>query len=169
MEGWIKLHRKLLDWEWHDDPNTLSLFIHLLLKANHKGKRWRGQLVESGQVITGRRSLSKATGLSEQSVRTSLEKLKSTREVTIKSTNRFSIITIVKWGDYQAKKSESTSKSTSQTPTSNQQVTTNKNDKNDKKKRKGGLKFSWKQKELEKTSSLLKWNDLKKKARKESK
>ena len=52
MEGWIKLHRKILDWEWYDDINTKVLFLHLLLTANHEEQKWRGKIIERGQLIT---------------------------------------------------------------------------------------------------------------------
>ena len=44
--GWIKLHRKFLKWEWYSDINTKSLFLHLLLTANHKDKQWQGITVK---------------------------------------------------------------------------------------------------------------------------
>jgi biotin operon repressor len=99
--GWIKLHRKILEWEWYSDTNVMRVFLHLLLKANHKEKTWKGVVVPEGCLITGRRSLSRALGMSEQSVRTSLEKLKSTNELTIKSTNKYSLIQLNNWGMYQ--------------------------------------------------------------------
>jgi hypothetical protein len=45
MNGYIKLHRKLVDWEWYTDIPTKTLFIHLLLVANHKPNKWRGMLL----------------------------------------------------------------------------------------------------------------------------
>ena len=92
MEGWIKLHRKLTEWEWYKDNNTKSLFIHLLLMANHKDGRFQGQEGKRGQLITGRKVLSVQTGLSEQQIRTGLNKLISTNEITIKTTNKNSLI-----------------------------------------------------------------------------
>ena len=134
MDGWIKLHRKLLEWEWYRDSNTLHLFLHLLLQANHQPTRWRGLPIEQGQVLTGRHLLSKQTGLSERSIRTSLTRLKTTNELTIKTTSRFSIITIVKYNEYQIKDKQTTNKTTSKTtnerPANDQQTTTSKNDKN---------------------------------------
>lgn len=123
MEGWIKLHRKIKDWEWYNDSQTLHLFIHLLLSANSKNKNWHGIEVKRGQVIVGRRKLSKLTGISERSVRTSLKRLKSTHELTIKTTNKYSIITICNYESYQMTKSESDQQSD---PQSDQQVTTTK-------------------------------------------
>ena len=127
--GWVKIHRQFLEWEWYDDANTKIMFLHLLLKANHKDKKYRGQLVKRGSLLTGRELLSKETGLSEMQVRTSLNKLKSTNEITIKSSNKGTEIQIVKYNDYQVV----TNEVTNEQPASNQQVTTNKNVKKEKK------------------------------------
>ena len=128
MSGWIKIHRKILDWEWYDDSNTFRLFMHLLLKANHKDKKYRGIVVKTGSILTGRDLLSMETGLSVQQVRTCLERLKSTNEITINSGRQGTIIQIVKYKDYLV----STNDSTVNQPQDNQQVTTNKNIKNNK-------------------------------------
>lgn len=125
-KGWIKLHRSLLDWEWYDDNNTKILFLHLLLKANHKDKSYRGKVIKKGCLLTGRQLLSMETGLSIMQVRTSLSKLKSTNEITIKSSSQGTEIQINNYKDYQ----EVTSELTDEQPTSNQRVTTNKNVKN---------------------------------------
>lgn len=103
MDGWIKIHRKMLDWEWYDDINTKVLFIHLLLTANHKEQKWRGQTILRGQRLTSLQHLAEETELSVQQTRTSLNKLKSTNEITIKSTNKNTLITIEKYNDYQDK------------------------------------------------------------------
>ena len=120
--GWIKIHRKLLEWEWYDEPNTFRLFIHLLLKANHKPKNYRGVNIEAGQIMTGLTLLSQQTGLSIQKIRTSLNNLKSTNEITSKTNNKGTVIQIVKYKDYQV--------ITNEQQTNNKQTTTNKNDNN---------------------------------------
>lgn len=128
MQGWIKLHRQLLEWEWYDDVNTFRLFIHLILKASHKERKYKGVTIKIGQVMTGRKILSMETGLSEQKIRTSLERLKSTNEITIESSSQGTIIQLVNYEKYQV----ATDGSTNDQPTINQQVTTNKNVKNEK-------------------------------------
>ncbi len=122
MKGWIKTYRKLLEWEWHTDPNMVSLWLHLLLMANRKDGRWRGLEVKRGQLITGRKALSEATGISEQSIRTCLERLKATNEITIKTTNKFSIITICEFDSYQDAEYQNDQQINQQT---NQQLTNN--------------------------------------------
>ena len=78
MDGWIKLHRRLLGWEWHKDANTLSVFVHLLLLAAHKPHEVDGITLEAGQVLISLRKLATLTGLSFQNVRTALAHLQLT-------------------------------------------------------------------------------------------
>lgn len=125
MSGWIKIHRQILDWEWYSDNNAFRVFMHLILKANHKEKRYKGIELKSGSVITSRDILAFETGLSVQQIRTALDKLKSTNEITIETSSKGTIIQVVKYEKYQL----STNETTNEQPTNNQQVTTNKNDK----------------------------------------
>ncbi len=120
-QGWIKLHRKLLDWEWYQDPKMVHLFIHLLLLANHEQGNWQGVEVKRGQLLTGLAALSTATGLTSQNLRTCLKKLEKTGELTSKSTNRFRIITLCNYNDYQLLE-DKTNKPANKQLTSNQQA-----------------------------------------------
>ena len=128
MEWFIQLHRKLLEWEWYDDINTKVLFIHLLLKANYKEKNWRWIDIWPGEVLTWRITLSDETWLTQQQIRTSLNKLKSTSEITIKPTNKFSIIKLNNYNEYQQVNQQTTKQVTNKQPTNNQQVTTTNKD-----------------------------------------
>ena len=112
--GWIKIHRKFLKWEWYDDMVVKSVFLHLLLTANFETKKWRGITIERGQIVTGRKKLSQELGISERQVRTALKKLCSTNELTIKTTSKFSIVTICKYGSYQEKEKPSDQQSDQQ-------------------------------------------------------
>jgi len=129
QNGWIKLHRQILEWEWYEDINCFRLFTHLLLKANHKEKRYKGIVVKTGQIVTSRDLLAQETGLSSQQIRTAITKLKSTNEITSVTSSQGTIIEVVNYEKYQL----STNEITEEQPTSNQRVTTNKNDKNNKK------------------------------------
>ncbi|MGK3946819.1 hypothetical protein ABK046_51700, partial [Streptomyces caeruleatus] len=68
MEGWVKLHRKIALWQWASSPNHMSLFMQLLLRANHKATKWRKETIEPGQLLTGRKQLMDWTGLSEMQI-----------------------------------------------------------------------------------------------------
>jgi len=132
MEGWIKIHRKITEWEWFSEPATRDVFIYLLLMANHKDGRWKGVDVKRGEHITGRKELAKKLGFSEQQIRSAITKLKSTNEITTRSTNRFSIIKLNKYDDYQIVNHPPNQQPTNKQPTDNQQITTNNKDKKEK-------------------------------------
>ena len=133
-QGWVKLHRSILEWEWYSDINTKILFLHLLLKSNHKDKKFQGITIKRGQVVTGLSNLSIETSLSVQRVRTSLSKLKSTNEITIETSSKGTVITIVNYDFYQitdddqhSQQQTSNKPSTNDQQTNNKRSTTNKN------------------------------------------
>ena len=99
--GFIKISRKILKWEWYSDANTKALFFHCLFKANWKAGRWKGQAYKRGEFITSLSTLSKETGLSVKAVRTALEHLQSTGEVTSTSTSKFRVVTVKNYNKYQ--------------------------------------------------------------------
>ena len=131
--GFVSLHRKLLDWEWYQDSITKCLFIHLLLTANFTEKNWRGITVKRGQVLIGRLKLAESLGFSEQQIRTALNKLKSTKELTIKTTNKYSLVTVLNYDTYQQVNQQTNQRVTNNQPTTNQQLTTTNKDNKDNK------------------------------------
>ena len=99
--GYIKLDRRMLEWGWFSDPYVSHLWIYILLSANFKGSEWRGETISTGSFPTSLQKISFDTGLSVQTVRRCLKKLQNTGEITIKTTNRWTIISVVKWASYQ--------------------------------------------------------------------
>ena len=100
-EPYIKLYKKLLKWEWYDDPNTKVLFLHCLLKANYQETRWHGVSLEPGQFITSLPKLAEELNLSIKQVRVALDHLKQSGEVADKGQTKYRIITVLKWDEYQ--------------------------------------------------------------------
>lgn len=101
--NWIKLYRKICDWQWYQDAKMVHLFVHLMLKASiMKGS----DLSDSWQLCTSLRILSKETGLSLQNIRTCIGKLQRTGEITFRTlpTHLQSVITIYNSGSYQTSK-----------------------------------------------------------------
>jgi len=130
---WIKLYRKFAEWEWFNISEMVHLFVYLLISANNVDDEWRGIKVKRGQLITGRKSLKESTGISEQTLRTCLRRLESSKEITIQSTNKYSIITVCKYDEYQPKKN-TTNQQSNQQLTNNQPTTNHKQEyKEDKK------------------------------------
>lgn len=84
-----------------------------------------------GQLVSGRLALAEETGLSERQIRTSLNKLKSTSDLTTKSTNRNTLYTLCNYDLYQDKRNDRPAKRPANSPASDQQATTNNNDNND--------------------------------------
>ena len=100
----------------------LNVWIELLLSAAFEDYYCDGQLIKRGQVMIGREKMAKQLGMGVQELRTCLNRLVSTGEITIQSTNRGSIITIVKWDEYQGSPSNTNQQSNQRT---NRQVTSN--------------------------------------------
>ena len=116
LNGFILLHRKLKQWGWYKDSVVKDLFLHLLLSASFKDFEWMGRQLKAGQLITGRKRLAEELDFTERQIRTALDKLKSTGEVTIETTNKYTIITVVNWDDYQGLDKIATNKTTNKRP-----------------------------------------------------
>jgi hypothetical protein len=135
MSGWIKIHRKFLDWEWFNKSEAVHLFLFMLIKANHKSGKWQGVDIERGQFISSLGNISTATGISVQTIRTILKKLEKTNEIELKSTSQYTIVTICKYECYQDENETTNKPITNNQQTTNKQLTTNKNVKNVKNER----------------------------------
>lgn len=142
MQGWIKIYREILNkpiWLL-STPEQKTILITILLMANHEENEWewKGEryICQPGQMITSLDKIAKKAGkgISIQNVRTALLRFEKYSFLTNESTNSNRLITICNWEDYQAKETESNKDVNSQ-PTGDQQapnnqLTTNKNDKN---------------------------------------
>jgi hypothetical protein len=143
MQGWIKLHRKIIDSPVFNEPGMLKLWIYCLMKASHKQREVLigQQLVElqPGQFITGRNALSDDFNngakpkdkVSAITLWRWLQTLEKMGNLNIKTNNKFSVITLDKWGVYQGEEEESEQQNEHQMNnkrTSNEhQMNTNKN------------------------------------------
>lgn len=119
MSGYVKIFREIDKWGWRHKPNTFSLFMYLLTNTNYVEGHFEGHLIKKGQVVFGRKRVAETLGMTEQNVRTALNHLKSTNEITIKTTAKFSIITITKWEKYQEGNQQTNQQVTSNQPATN--------------------------------------------------
>lgn len=126
LNGFVKIHRQMVEWGWYDDPNTKALFLHLLLTATYKDAEYRGYKLKPGDVVVGFNALSKKLGMSVKQVRTAMAHLEQTGEITRKATNKFSIVTIANWELYQLEDDERANKG----QTNGKQMATSKEYKN---------------------------------------
>ncbi len=144
MEGWVKLHRELVEkpiWLC-STPHQKTILVTILLLANHEEKEWEWQgkkfTCKAGQFVT---SIEKITekcgdGITQQNVRTALKRFEKYGFLTNQSTKTGRLITVENWGFYQGK-DDRPNKASNKDLTKHQQrpnkdLTTNKNDKNDK-------------------------------------
>ena len=98
---YIKLSRKILEWEWWDDINTCRLFIYCLLKANWKDGRFKGMVIPKGSFVSSIPKMSDETSLTIREIRTAISHLKSTGEVTCKSYAKYTVFTVKNYCEYQ--------------------------------------------------------------------
>lgn len=99
--SYIKLHRKMLDWEWYDHDNVKLLFLHLLLIASWKESKWHGITLHPGELIRTNENLGHELGKTNKQIRAALEALKRTGEVATRFEAGTRIITVKNWGQYQ--------------------------------------------------------------------
>jgi hypothetical protein len=132
QNGWIKIHRKLLEKGYWRKSAYAHLWIHLLLTANHQQKEfmWNNKIIhiKEGQILTGRKELSKQTGISETTIENILKMLENEHQIGQQKTTKFRIITIINWKEYQKLDTKTDNGRT----TNGQQTDTNKNDKKEK-------------------------------------
>lgn len=138
--GWIKLHRCLKDKAIFDNEKLLKVFIWCLLKATHRPHEQlvgrQKVLLQPGQFITGRNKAAAELNMAPSTAWDYLKLLEANNTINIKSNNKFSIITIVNWMLYQMDNEISDNKSNNKpdnkSTANQQQIDTNKNEKNNK-------------------------------------
>lgn len=130
MNGYIKLYRSLLENEWHDDPITTAVWVYCLLRANFETARWHGIVIQPGQFVTSLNTMAKEIGITVSQLRTAINHLKSTRQLTKRATKSATLITIENWAVYQSageKVTKSLTKNvTSESHAVDKQIATNK-------------------------------------------
>lgn len=146
MDGWLKLYRSILDSAVFQDAEVLKVWIWLLCNVSFEQHDTvcYGKVIhlKPGQIATGRKKIAQCTDLNENKVYRALTTLKSLGNIEIKSTNKYSIITVVNWDKYQdenVKRTSSEQQNNSRTTTEEQQAnsktTQHKNGKNGKKEK----------------------------------
>lgn len=132
--GFVKFDRKIANWRWYHDVNTFKLFFHLIITANYEPKPFENITVQRGQRVASYRSLAAETQMSVQNVRTALNHLISTGEVTRQSISKYTVFTIVNYNMYQD--NQQTNQQTANKQLTNNQQTANNNGRKIKKDKK---------------------------------
>lgn len=131
--GFVKLPRTILDWEWYDHPDVSRVYFHLLLKVNYAPAKWRGIDILAGEHITSSNKLSNELMISDFKVRNALLKLKETGYIEITTTNKFTKLKLINSGvndeNIGLNKKQNQSQNQSKSNTIVKQTTTNNNNK----------------------------------------
>ena len=125
-KGWIKLHRSLLDWQYYGSVPCKLLLIHLLVSVNYEDKRWQGTVIKAGSLVTTHKKLANEIGLTIRQIRYALNTLESCQEIVTQTTNRFSVISLVKWEELQGSDNETAGKLSDKRQASGTQMATTK-------------------------------------------
>lgn len=102
MAGYIKIDRKILKWEWWSDINTYRLFTYMLIVAYWKPGYYKGREILRGSFPSSISELSRETNLTYNEIRTAINHLKSTGEITSKSYSKFTVFTVKNYDLYQS-------------------------------------------------------------------
>jgi len=135
--GFIKIFRSLKNKGWYKKSEYIHLWIHLLIKATHKGIEYyfNGENIKlnPGQFITGRKTLSSETGINESKIERILNFFeKNEHQIEQQKSNKNRIISICNWNNYQQTEQQNEQQLNNKRTTNEQQLNTYKNDKKDK-------------------------------------
>lgn len=99
--SWIKLPRNFVNWSWYHDANMVQLYLYLLLNANVYDVKYNDITIKRGECLVSLNTLSKETGISLKSLRTSLARLQRTKEIEYKKLKHGRIIILVDFNKFQ--------------------------------------------------------------------
>jgi len=129
VDGWISIHRKLLDSAVFDNPELLKMWVWCLLKATHtEHKQLIGlqeENLEIGQFIFGRKVAARELKMSESKVYRFLKSLETRNRIEVKTNNKYSVVTIVNYAYYQDKECNIEQQMNNKRTTNEQQMNTN--------------------------------------------
>ena len=126
--GFVKLPRNLLDWRWYGNNNTRLVYFDLLLRAEWSEREFLGITLKRGQVAVTVSALAANNHLTIQQTKTALNNLKSTGEITINATTKFSVITLNFYDELQEINKPDNQQTTNANP-QNQQTFSRENNK----------------------------------------
>jgi DNA-binding transcriptional regulator YhcF (GntR family) len=99
--GFIKLSRRLLEWEWIDDPSMVTVWVHCLLAANWKDYRYHGQVIPRGSFITSYKAFADRCGLSVSTIRRCFDKLENSKQIDRQVTHHGTLVKVRNYAVFQ--------------------------------------------------------------------
>lgn len=114
--GYVKLHRSLMKWEWYDDLVTLKVFLHLMMTVSIKDTKWHGIAVKRGSRVASYSKIAAETKLTIRQTRTAIDHLVTTGELTKSSNTKYTVFSMVNYDKFQAGDKVNDTQTTSKTP-----------------------------------------------------
>ena len=102
-EGFILLHRSMLQWEWYGDEGAAREIIHLLLPAKYRPQHWCGLKIRRGQRVASVAKLAGELNMTPKRVRLALQRLTQSGEIACEPHARYTLYTVQKYGLYQGR------------------------------------------------------------------
>lgn len=134
MEGWVRIHRKIIDVPWFNKSEYVHLWLYLLLKANHKDQEvFIGNekvLVKRGQLLTSRHKLSEVVHIQENKIYRILKCFENEHQIEQHKTRKYTVISILNYDTYQKSEQGTEQQMNNKCTTDEQQMNTNNNDNN---------------------------------------
>ena len=168
MQGFIKLHRRLLESEAFEDARLLKTWLWVLCKANFKPVILNdGTQLKTGEFATSYNRAAVALGCSENTVRAHFKRLSKMGQIYTRSNTRFTVVSVCNYSSYQHTELESYERPAVPTagqtavPTAGQtagQTADRRRKQENKKTRKEGFVFSGSEK---RKATLAKWSEYK--------
>lgn len=101
-QGFVKIDRQILEWRYHDCYYAFTIWMHVLLLANWTDGYFKGRKVKRGELITSINNLMLVTGIkSDNTIRKWLKIFENEKMITLKSTNKYTHISIVNYDKFQ--------------------------------------------------------------------
>lgn len=121
--SWVKIYRKITEWEWWDDAECVKLWLWLLCKAQTKDRKWSGKVIKRGQLITTLDGIKSECKISIDKIRRRLGYLQNSGAILIETTNANHFITILNYGTYQDRNTYSKTETTNEPQTKRKRAT----------------------------------------------
>lgn len=112
IHGWFKIQRSIQTWTWWHDPKSVKLFIYLIANANVEPVKWGFVQIPRGSLVRSVKTICEDAQMTTKEVRNRLEWFQESGEIVINRSMNKTLITIVKYKDFQANETKKTKKKT---------------------------------------------------------
>lgn len=96
----ITLGNSFLQFDWLSNPECVSLYVYLLLRASTKSNVVFGEPVKRGQFLVMKKNLVRDLGITPQKLSTALKRLEKCNLISIGKVRLYYLITLLRYDWY---------------------------------------------------------------------